>query len=142
MSNFIAQKTIKKLTQSGISLITSKICVIGITFKENCPDVRNSKVPDIITELKEYGLNPDVFDPVASKETVNDAYNIKLQESLKSSYYDAIILAVPHTSINQNNFSNVFQSLKSDGPTVFIDVKSAVDKKNLEGKADLAYWRF
>ena len=99
----------------------ANVLVMGLSFKENCPDLRNSKVVDIISELKEYNINVDVADPWCSKEEALDKYDIKLCEENKQSHYDAIILAVAH-----NEFKDMgIEAIRAQGKekTYFIRFK-------------------
>ncbi len=99
---------------------------LGITFKENCPDIRNSKVIDIIKELKEFGCNVDVYDPWADAEEVTKEYGIELisKKELSAKKYSGAALAVSHTQFKDFNFSD----MKKNG-TVFYDVKGLIDRK-------------
>ena len=92
--------------------------LLGITFKENCPDIRNSKVIDIYNELNEFGLSVDVYDPYASAEEVYDEYGIELTSSVDLSY-DGIILAVSH-----NSFAEILEKVTFNSDPVIFDVKS------------------
>jgi len=128
MGKFVAEKVVKLMNQKGIPVRNSKALILGITFKEDCPDIRNSKVPDIYTELKNYGLQVDIYDPNAIKEEVKHEFNINLIDQTNS--YDAIILAVSH-----NEFKNLdLSSLKSKNGAVVYDIKSFLDKKSVDGR--------
>ena len=94
MGTFVASKVIKLMIKKGIQIKDSKILILGITFKENCPDTRNTKVIDVINELKTYNSIVSVYDPWADKNTVIQIYNINLIKNLRENYYDSIILAV------------------------------------------------
>lgn len=123
MGRFIASKTIKLLIESGAPVKSARVGILGLTFKENVPDLRNSKVPDIINELHEFGIFPMVHDPMASAEMAHEEYGLKLSEFSDFHDMDAIILAVNHRSY-VGNFESISCALKPNG--VFIDVKSAV----------------
>ncbi len=100
MGKYVATETIKDMVKKGIQVKNSRILVLGFTFKENCPDVRNTKVIDIIRELETYETNVDVVDPWAKKEEVQHEYHLAIENTIQSSQkYDAIVLAVAH-----NNF--------------------------------------
>lgn len=121
MGSYVATETVKMMINKGATIKGSNALVLGITFKENCPDIRNSRVIDIIEELQSYHVNVDVYDPWASEEEVKHEYNLDLKSSINDlqSSYDAIILAVSH-----NEFLELsVDSLKSDKCVVF-DVKS------------------
>ena len=90
---FIAQKIIKLLIQNGIEILNAKVLILGITFKQNCPDIRNSKVPIVKKELESFGLKVNVYDPVANKQEVLRQYQISLLDELPLAYFDCIFLA-------------------------------------------------
>ena len=96
MSSFVANKFVKMLINSGKNIKNSKILILGFTFKENCPDVRNTKIADVFNELIAFGLMVDVFDYEADKSQVKKEYNIDLLEEINEKY-DGIILAVKHS---------------------------------------------
>ena len=128
MSNFIANKVIKLMNQKGIAVRNSKVLILGITFKENCPDIRNSKVADIYYELKDFGIDVQIYDPYASKKEVKKEFNLELIEDLTK--YNAIILAVSH-----NSFKNIdLNQLKSKEGAIVYDIKSFFDKKDVDGR--------
>ena len=121
MGSYVATETVKMMINKGATIKGSNALVLGITFKENCPDIRNSRVIDIIEELQSYHVNVDVYDPWASEEEVKHEYNLDLKSSVNDlqSSYDAIILAVSHNEFLELSIDN----LKSDKCVVF-DVKS------------------
>jgi UDP-N-acetyl-D-galactosamine dehydrogenase len=98
MGPYVAQESIKLMIRKGLKIHDSNTLVLGITFKEDCPDIRNSRAIDIIEELKSYSINVDVYDPWASKEEVKEEYGLDLitDEKELSKKYDAVILAVSH----------------------------------------------
>ncbi len=97
MGTYIAQQVVKRMAQKGIAIGGSRVLVLGITFKENCPDIRNSRVIDIVNELREYHAEVDVFDPWANPDEVRHEYNgLSLVAAPSSAGYDAVILAVAH----------------------------------------------
>ncbi len=123
MSIHIANTIIKLMAQHELPINKADILVLGIAFKENCPDIRNSKVVDVINELKSFGTNVDVFDPNADAEEVKHEYQLSLIPKLVKKKYHAIVLAVNH-----DEFKNIaWADLKSDN-TVVYDVKGALDK--------------
>jgi UDP-N-acetyl-D-galactosamine dehydrogenase len=131
MGSYVAQETVKMMIKKGARIKDSNVLVLGITFKENCPDIRNSRVIDIIEEFESYAINVDVFDPWASKEEVTHEYGFDLLDSasqLKSNY-DGIVLAVSH-----NEFLKIdLQKLKSDIGVIF-DVKSLLPKDTVDAR--------
>ena len=106
MSKYVAEKTIKLMIKKGIQIKDSKVLILGITFKENCPDVRNTKVVDIITEMQEYGCNVDIADYWADKNEVKHEYNLELIEDYNLDDYQAIIVAVGHEKYRGLEISN------------------------------------
>lgn len=122
MGAYVASSVVKLMAQKGSVIKDSNALVLGITFKENCPDIRNSKVIDVINELLSYGIKVDSYDPQADKEEVKEEYGISLIDNLDKKY-DAIVLAVSH-----KEFVNIpFKSLKKDH-TVIYDIKGFLDK--------------
>jgi UDP-N-acetyl-D-glucosamine/UDP-N-acetyl-D-galactosamine dehydrogenase len=124
MGAFVAQSTIKTLVAQGRPIHSSRVAVLGVTFKENVPDIRNSRVPDILRELSEYGVSARVWDPHADPAEVKHEYGLELSsiEDLEGS--DAVIVAVAHQGIEE-----VAARLLSDPKTVVCaDVKAALDR--------------
>lgn len=139
MGIFIAQKVIKQIIKANKNIQGSRVALCGITFKENCSDVRNTKVVDIIDELKEFGVEVLVFDPIADRQEVRKTYNIELKEITDLVNLDAMIIAVNHNYFTENfNSSNLKQKFKQ-GNKVFIDVKGAFTKKDFVD-AGYMYW--
>ena len=129
MGIFVATKVIKIMTIKGIPIKDSNILILGITFKENCPDIRNTKVVDIYKELVSYGIKVDVNDPWANKNEVMNEYGIKLTERLNLEQYHAIILTVAH-----KEYSNLkIHELNRDNVVVF-DTKSVFDKNLVDSR--------
>jgi UDP-N-acetyl-D-glucosamine/UDP-N-acetyl-D-galactosamine dehydrogenase len=128
MGIFVANKLIKLLIKKGHRIEGSKVLILGITFKENCPDIRNSRVIDVYQELKEFGVEVEVYDPWASKPEVKEEYNINLLDSLKDKY-DGILLAVSHEEyklLNLENFKNT--------NAVIFDIKGIYDKNIVDAR--------
>jgi UDP-N-acetyl-D-galactosamine dehydrogenase len=126
MGEYIANQTVKGMIQHNIPVKGSNVLVLGITFKENCPDIRNSKVADVVKSLNEYGINTTVYDPYASPEEVKHEYGITLSGDIEKLYkqkFGAIILAVAHASFKNINTS---QLLVEGG--VIYDVKGFLEK--------------
>ena len=131
MGSYVATETVKMMISKGATIKGSNALVLGITFKENCPDIRNSRVIDIIEELQSYHVNVDVYDPWASKEEVKHEYNLDLKSSMDDlqANYDAIILAVSHNEFLELSIDN----LKSDKCVVF-DVKSLLPINSVDAR--------
>ena len=126
MGCYVASKLIKMMIRKGISIQDSNVLIMGLAFKENCPDIRNTKVIDVIRELEDFGVNVDVYDPCVDQNEVMSEYGVALlQEPLKG-HYDANLLAVQHDIFVQKGSVSARAFLKSSG--VFFDVKSVFDK--------------
>ena len=123
MSTFVANKMIKMLIKAGKQITNSKILILGVTFKENCPDIRNSKISNVYNELKEFGLMVDVYDYEANSIEVMQEYGIKILDEIKEKY-DGILLAVSHNKFSTLNIS----SLKKDSKSVVFDLKGFLDR--------------
>ena len=127
MGSFIANATIKQMIKAKIDVSTARILILGATFKENCPDIRNSKVFDIYYSLKEYGVIPFVFDDIANDSEIKKEYGVCPITSNDLHDYDCIIIAVGHDSFKKMDISNFFKTGSND-KKVIIDVKSTLDK--------------
>ena len=128
MGLFVANKVVKLMNKKGIPVRNAKALILGITFKENCPDIRNSKVPDIYEELKSFGMEVDVYDPYAQKKEVKHEYDIELTANLGS--YDAIILAVSHKEFLELDVTK----LKKESASVIYDIKSILDPSIVDSR--------
>jgi UDP-N-acetyl-D-galactosamine dehydrogenase len=135
MGRYVAQRTIKLLREQDRAIKGARIGVIGLTFKENVPDLRNSRVPDIIRELREYGIDPIVHDPMAVGEEARHEYGIELRPFDALSELDGVILAVPHQQ-SLEQLDRIVASVRKGG--LFIDVKSLISADDL--RSDLRYW--
>ena len=135
MGRYVAQRTIKLLREQDRAIKGARIGVIGLTFKENVPDLRNSRVPDIIRELREYGIDPIVHDPMATGEEARREYGIELRPFDALSELDGVILAVPHQQ-SLDQLDRIVASVRKGG--LFIDVKSLISADDL--RSDLRYW--
>ena len=135
MGRFVAAKAIKLLIESGASVRGARVGILGLTFKENVPDIRNSKVPDIVKELREFGITPIVHDPLASSETAHEEYGFALAPLTQFHELDAVILAVNHRAYLELG-STLFSMVKAGG--VVVDVKSALDRTTVPHT--LRYW--
>jgi len=129
MGLFVANKVVKMLISKNHIVGNSKILILGITFKENCPDIRNSKVIDIYKEFKQFGMKVDIYDPHASKKEVFDEYKITLLDGL-SKKYQAIVLAVSHTEFLKINYSKISYF----GKSVIFDIKSFLDRNIVDSR--------
>lgn len=107
MGKYAANRVVKLMIKHDKKINKAKVLILGITFKENCPDIRNSRVIDVVKELKEFGCNVDVYDPWADKNEVLREYNLNLIENLNLNNYDAVVLAVAHGEFKNLDFSNL-----------------------------------
>ena len=128
MGLFVANKVVKLMNKKGIPVRKAKALILGITFKENCPDIRNSKVPDIYEELKSFGMEVDVYDPHAHPQEVKQEYAIDLTSSMST--YDAIILAVSHKEFLALDVAG----LKKDQASVIYDLKAILDPSIVDSR--------
>ncbi|WP_301751007.1 nucleotide sugar dehydrogenase [uncultured Erythrobacter sp.] len=135
MGQAIAQKVVKLLIAGGVSPCRARVGVMGLTFKQDVPDIRNSKVPDILAELREYGIEALVSDPLADPAAAAHEYGITLSPADEMVQLDALVLAVNHADYIANP-ADLIARVRSGG--VLVDVKSALDREGLP--EDLVYW--
>lgn len=141
MGEFIADAAIKQMILAGKTVKSSKVVIWGLTFKENCPDIRNSKVKDIIERLNEYGVEPVVVAPWTDALAVEKEYGIALSELDSSKDADCIIIAVAHDAFRKIGLDEVMSFYRADNTeNVLIDVKSIYPKKELDSSG-IRYWR-
>ena len=134
MGKYVAENCIKQLIAADKSVRNAKVAVLGFTFKENCPDARNTRVIDIVNELREYGIEPYVADPVADKDEVKRIYGLAFTALDELHDMDAVIIAVAHDEFRNLDLENVYGS----GARVLLDVKGILDPKQYP---DYRYWR-
>jgi UDP-N-acetyl-D-galactosamine dehydrogenase len=140
MGKYVAEMTVKKLIQADKTVKGSRVLVLGLTFKENVPDIRNSKVVDILRELHEYGVETLVHDPVASGEDAMAEYGVSLVGLAEAGKVDAVILAVAHSDFLALESSTLKSWCSNgNGQGVVIDVKSLLSRRSIEA-AGLIYW--
>jgi len=140
MGKYVAEMTVKRLIQEGFAVKGMKILILGLTFKENVPDIRNTRVIDVIHELADYGVTPLVHDPLADREQARREYGIELVDLEEVSDVGAVILAVPHREfieMKPHDFASFFSSDRTD--RLFVDVKSAISRETLK-KNGFDYW--
>ena len=138
MGQFIAEQTVKMLARQGLHTAGQTVIVLGLTFKEDVPDLRNSKVIDVVRELEAYGINVVIHDPIADKEEAHEEYGVNLVDWDKLPKANAIVAAVSHKAYQEQGLPALLDKLVDKG--VFIDVKSAWDPAEIE-KAGKAVWR-
>ncbi len=125
----VAGEVVKLMIKKGHKIEGSKVLVLGITFKENCPDIRNSRVIDVIEEMQSFGCNVDVFDPWASAKEVKHEYKIDLLPFIERTDYDAVVVAVAHDKFMELDINGL-----RNGTGVLYDIKSIVDKNLVDGR--------
>ncbi len=131
MGEYIASRVVKLMINKGIPVKKSNILIMGVTFKENCPDVRNTKVIDIYNAMKEYGTFIKVFDPWADPVEVMHEYNIKVINNIENEHikFDAVILAVAHQEFKKVNIKSVIKD-----KSVIFDVKGEISNEFIDGR--------
>ncbi len=139
MGKYVAENCVKSLIKAGKSVKGAKVAILGFTFKENCPDTRNTKVYDIVKELREYGIEPVISDPEADSDEAKRLYGITFVAPKEIRAMDAVILAVAHEqfkALTQADMDEMFGA----GEKVLLDLKGLLDRKAYE-KAGYKYWR-
>lgn len=142
MGRYVVENLIKKLVKADIPIKSAKIAILGFTFKEDCPDIRNTKVIDIVNELKEYGLNPLIVDPEADTRESEAEYGISLTPLKDIENMDAIIIAVNHkvfSSFTELALNKMYKNTNNENKVLF-DIKGTLDRKTFE-EAGYHYWR-
>ncbi len=139
MGKYVAENTVKNLIKVNKPINGAKVAVLGFTFKENCPDTRNTKVIDIINELKEYGLEAIVADPVADVQEAKRLYGIEFVDINTIENAEAVILAVSHDEFKMLNMEQIDRFF-GKGKKVLIDIKGLLDRKEYE-RSGYVYWR-
>ena len=129
MGMFVANKVVKLMINKEQKVNASKALILGVTFKEDCPDIRNSKVIDIYNELLQYGIKVEVYDPHADAHEVSEEYNINLIAKIGSEY-DAVILAVSHEEFLHIEYDKIIKNSNS----VIFDTKSFLDRKIVDAR--------
>ena len=142
MGRFVADATIKQLALAGKKIKGSKVLILGLTFKENCPDIRNTKVIDIINRLSEYGIEPQVVDPWASVQETKKEYGITLLNLEDIKDVDCIMLAVAHNEFRKITLSDLQKKFKqgSDSAKIIIDIKGIFAMQDLSNSG-MHWWR-
>lgn len=138
MAAYVAQQTVKQMINAGSCIKGAKVIILGLTFKENCPDLRNSKVADLVRELQDYGCDVVVHDPIAEPSEAEHEYSINLVSWDSLPQAEAIVAAVSHKEYMNKPILEITQRLKAGG--VFIDIKSAFNPETLKS-AGFNVWR-
>lgn len=139
MGTYVGGSVIKQMIKARQDIEGARVAILGLTFKENVSDVRNTKVIDVIEELHEYGIEPIVYDPMAEPEEVQEVFNIALADKEDLHDLDCIILAVPHKQFFETDLLEELDKLYRSDKKVLIDIKSILDRKACEAKG-IQYW--
>ncbi len=142
MGKYVAESVVKNLIKADLAIKNAKVAILGFTFKENCPDTRNTKIIDIYNELKEYGITPIVADPAADKQEAKQLYGMEFADMSDIKDCDAVVLAVAHEqfkSLTEADFDRMFKSA-DNSKKVLADIKGLLDRKQYEN-AGYVYWR-
>lgn len=142
MGKYVAENTVKHLIKADVSIKNARVAVLGFTFKENCPDTRNTKVIDIVKELKEYGIAPIIADPTADSDEAKRLYGVDFVDMASIKECDAVVLAVAHEAfrnLTQADLDKLFRPVEND-KKVLVDIKGLLDRKQYEA-AGYRYWR-
>ena len=140
MGKYVAENLVKTLIKAKIPVEGAKVGILGFTFKDNCPDTRNTRVIDIVNELGEYEIKPLIYDPVADASDAERLYGIKFTAESKFKNLDAVIIAVAHNEFKTLDVKKLAAMYGKRGRKVLIDVKGILDKKAFQ-KAGYLYWR-
>jgi len=140
MGKYVAENCVKSLIKAGKAVKGAKVAILGFTFKENCPDTRNSKVFDIVKELREYGIDPIIADPSADAAEAKRLYGLEFVDISSIQDMDAVILAVAHTQFASLSMADT-DAFFGKGQKVLLDIKGLLERKAYEA-AGYLYWRF
>lgn len=142
MGKYVAENAVKNLIKADVSIKNARVAVLGFTFKENCPDTRNTRIIDIVNELHEYGITPKIADPTADAAEAKALYNVEFVDMSEITDCDAVILAVAHdafVNLKQTDFDKMFASADNT-KRVLLDIKGLLDRNEYE-EAGYNYWR-
>lgn len=142
MANFVVENIIKKLVLTNKKVKSSRVAILGATFKENCPDIRNSKVKDIVCGLKNYGIEPILIDPYADSEEIEKEFSIPLSSKHDLINLDCLIVAVSHDEYKELSLEKLDKFFKNipNNEKVIVDIKGIFDKEEIENKG-YSIWR-
>jgi UDP-N-acetyl-D-galactosamine dehydrogenase len=132
MGGFITSQVVKLMLQNRIQICDARVLILGLTFKENCPDTRNTRVVDIIDELEDYNINVDVYDPWVDVAIARNEHQINMMLELKADTYDAIIIAVAHKIFKNLGAENIKALGKNN--CVIYDIKSLLSQEDVDGR--------
>jgi UDP-N-acetyl-D-galactosamine dehydrogenase len=136
MGAFVAQRLVKFLARADVPIKSARVGILGLTFKPDVPDLRNTKVVDIVSELKQFGIDPLVHDPLVLPEDATREYGMRLHPWAELTGLDALVLAVPHRELLARSVAELLAPLRPGG--AFLDLKSAVETR--EARPDVQYW--
>ncbi len=139
MGKYVAENAVKSIIKAGKAVKDAKVAILGFTFKENCPDTRNTRIIDIVNELNEYGISPVIADPQADADESEKIYGMKFIEISDVKNMDAVILAVAHDEFKTLKMSDI-DALYADGQKILLDIKGILNRKEYEN-AGYSYWR-
>ncbi|MDQ2732261.1 MAG: nucleotide sugar dehydrogenase, partial [Armatimonadota bacterium] len=136
MGPYIAQRLVKLLIHANLPVKGARVGILGLTFKENVPDIRNSRVPDIVHEMREFGIEPLAHDPLVNPDEAWEEYQLRLVPRDQLCELDALVLAVGHHQFISIPMESLLAGLRADG--VLIDVRSVLDRSQLP--STIQYW--
>jgi len=139
MGKYVAENIVKNLISADKAVKNAKVAILGFTFKENCPDTRNTRIIDIVNELKEYGITPIIADPEADKEEAKHLYGIDFVDMNTIINMDAVVLAVAHDCFKTLSIDKMNEFFGT-GKKVLLDIKGLLNRAEYE-RADYIYWR-
>lgn len=140
MGKYVAEQLVKRLISADIPVKNANVAILGLTFKENCPDTRNTKVMDIVRELAEYGITPVICDPQADAAGAKREYGVELVPMSAIREMDAVVLTVAHEEFRYFTVQELDELYKSGQPKVLVDIKGILDRSTYES-AGYSYWR-
>ncbi|HJC88778.1 MAG TPA: nucleotide sugar dehydrogenase, partial [Candidatus Eisenbergiella intestinigallinarum] len=141
MGKYVAENVVKNLIKADIPVKTARVAILGFTFKENCPDTRNTKVIDIVNELREYGIEPVIVDETADADEANRLYGITLADRSAVKEVDALIIAVAHEEFSHLDKAQISGFFRPENQKkVLVDIKGILNRKEYQTE-DYIYWR-
>jgi len=140
MGKYVAENVVKSLIKADKTVKNARVAILGFTFKENCPDTRNTKIFDIVKELREYGIEPTIADPIADAEEAKHLYGIEFVDMDTISGMDAVVLAVSHEAFANFSMQRIDEFFEEEGKKVLLDIKGILNRKEYEAEGYL-YWR-
>lgn len=139
MGKYVAENIVKSLISADKSVRNARVAILGFTFKENCPDTRNSKIIDIVNELREYGIEPMIADPTADADEAKRLYGIEFIDMSSMKNMDVVVLAVAHTEFKKLTMGDM-DTMFGEGKKILVDVKGLLNRNEYEA-AGYSYWR-